>query len=104
MTAAEESEILKEVKKTNEHINNIYGRIDGLKDNQFNLQNSILSLSTRLSDNQSQDFTNNQEIQKQIQTVAKKHGSASGKKWGSIGTMVAAGIVAIFKLWEKFSN
>jgi predicted nucleic acid-binding Zn-ribbon protein len=96
--------ILDEIKKTNNHINDIYKRIDGIKDNQFSMQKSILELSNRLSDNQSQDFKNNIEIQKQIKAAAKKHGSTSGKKWAGIGSGIAALITIAFKLYEKFSG
>lgn len=104
MTRTEENEILTEIKKTNSHISDIYNRIDGLKDNQFAMQQSLFDLSGKVLDNKTEDFKNNLEIQKQIQKVAKKHGSTAGKKWGAIGSVIAAAIALSFKAWEYFTK
>jgi hypothetical protein len=116
MSEGDFKEILTAVNKTNEHISDIYSRIDGIKDNQFAMQQSLFDLSQTVQQNQLNDFNTKeeitkkvekqitQEVEQQIQIVAKKHGGSEGKKWGGIGTIAAAVLVAAFKTWEKLFN
>ena len=69
------------------HINNLYDRIDGIKDEIIVLNKEIGGLKERILENKVDDLQTNTELQDEIRKMAGKQGRKTIIKWG--GSIIA---------------
>lgn len=70
-----------------EHIKKLYDRIDGIKDQLIEINKEQGEIKEKILENKIDDLMSNEELQKEIRSMASKQGRNTVMKWG--GGLVA---------------